>query len=239
MKFCFIRHAPSISNEMRDRGEEGSQDVRDPALSANGLKLAKSYGPTLRKTLATLGFNIDTARLASSELKRAKQTASALFPGKHSMILSFGENGAIPENTPEGHPYHKPDLKKFLDHMRILECDMIIVGHGSFLTNTVWPYFAGTKRSKMKNLDAFVVDSSVRKIPGPIQMSLIRTKSRRRNRRSKSRSRRARRTQRGGGLPLGMFVPGAQMSGTTAFASNAPQDNNWIRAPLNSTFGNR
>jgi broad specificity phosphatase PhoE len=215
----FIRHAPSESNKLRDQGLDGSQ-LRDPGLSTEGKVVVEAYGPTLRKRLEAEGVNLDTAVYASSPLKRAKQTLAALFPGKHGIILSlFGENGRIPENTPAGETYQKPDIDRILDHLAALTVlhnnkDIIVVGHGSFLTSTVWPTFSKKPHEKFKNLDAFIVkDTKVKDLP--IRMVLRNRKTR--TKRSKNRKTRKmrRRTNQRGGFPLAMYQSGAQFSGTS------------------------
>jgi len=206
----FIRHAPSEANKMRDQGLDGSQ-LRDPGLSKEGEVVVEMYGPILRKKLEAKGINLDTAIYASSPLQRAKQTLSALFPGKCGIILPcFGENGQIPENTPVHQPYRKPSIKDALDHISSLDRskDIIIVGHGSFLTSVVWPTFSKRYHAKFKNLDAFIVGSKIIDLPFRM-VAKTRTKNR-----SKRRNRKTRRNQRGG-FPLAMYQPGAQFSGTS------------------------
>jgi broad specificity phosphatase PhoE len=214
----FIRHAPSESNLMRDQGLDGSQ-LRDPGLSREGEVAVEAYGPALRKRLKAEGVNLDTAVYASSSLRRARQTVAALFPGKHSMILSFfGENGNIPENTPAGEKYMKPDMNRILDHLAALTIlhnnkDIIVVGHGSFLTSTVWPAFSKKPHEKFRNLDAFIVkDTKVKDLP--IRMVLRKTRSKSRKAR-KSRSQRRTRMNQRGGFPLAMYQSGAQLDGTS------------------------
>jgi len=210
----FIRHAPSEANKRRDQGLDGSQ-LRDPGLSAEGEIVVESYGPILRKRLEAEGIHLDTAIYASSPLRRAKQTLSALFPSKRGIILPcFGENGNIPENTPAGQTYRKPSIKDVLEHISTLDRskDIIIVGHGSFLTSVVWPKFSKRHHKKFGNLDAFIVGSKV--IDLPVRMVAKSSRKTRSRRSRQSKNRKTRRNQRGG-FPLAMYQPGAQFSGTS------------------------
>ena len=200
---------------MRDQGLDGSQ-LRDPGLSREGKVVVEAYGPTLRKKLKEEGVNLDTAIYASSPLRRAKQTLAALFPGERGVLLPlFGENGRIPENTPAGQTYQKPDIIKALTHISSLDKlatgkDIIVVGHGSFLTTEVWPAFSKKRHEKFKNLDAFIVKGP--KIKDlPVRMVLRKT----RTKRSKHRKTRKTRTNQRGGFPLAMYQSGAQFDGTS------------------------
>jgi phosphohistidine phosphatase SixA len=193
---------------MRDQGLDGSQ-LRDPGLSKEGEVVVELYGPILRKRLEAEGINLDTAIYASSPLRRAKQTLAALFPGKRGVRLPlFGEHGNIPENTPAGQTYQKPNLAKTLRQIKS-DRDIIIVGHGSFLTSTVWPSFAKKEHEKFKNLDAFIVEGpKIKDLPFRMARRNRKTRSRR------SRNRKTRRNQRGG-FPLAMYQSGAQFEGTS------------------------
>ena len=172
----FIRHSKSCANHVRhvaeteDRSDPlvaASQNLRDPALSAVGERMATLYGPQLRKHLADHGVSVKDALVGSSPLRRAQQTARLLLsvPRPH-IFMHFGEHGQIPENTAQGARYTTPAWPVFLStvHARLLHgniCTAIIVGHGSFLRSTVWPAISGrTFKGRVHNLDAFVVRGS-------------------------------------------------------------------------------
>lgn len=236
MRLVFIRHSHSISNEMRDLDKPGSQDVRDPGLSKKGMQEAKAYGPQLRRLLQTHGVDLSKAVFASSPLRRARQTLGLLFPGRRGKILTtFGENGAIPENTPAGQRYQKPDLEKTLTEVKQLGDTIIIIGHGSFITSTVWPTFVGTHHNKFQNLDAFTVDTFrptiVYEFPHLSRMTLRKTKKTVRKRRK------TQRRQRGGGFPLSYFSPGDTQGYAHAPSGHGLEGSNstWVRTALNST----
>ena len=250
----FIRHGPSVSNEMREAGKAGSQDVLDPPLSTKGMAAAKAYGPSLQRRLKRAGVDLTRARFASSELRRARDTAKALFPEKSVIVLgSFAENGAVPENTPEGHPYAAPNLQKTLEHLEALSIgfghyNFVVVGHGSFLTNTVWPTLTGTEHTKFRNLDAFTVKGTFTKtgfetrefidLPykkqRPTQMKKTSRKTFRKTSRNvkKTKTKRSFTRSQRGGYPLAMYNPGGQFVGTTSSGGSLGASDSWIRAPL-------
>ena len=236
MRLVFIRHSHSISNEMRDLGEPGSQDVRDPGLSKKGVQEARAYGPRLRRLLKK-HIDVKTAVFASSPLLRARQTLGLLFPGSVKKVLPlFGENGAIPENTPAGQTYQAPDMKKTLTDLSRLGETVVIVGHGSFLTSTVWPALVGTKHSKFHNLEGFIVTpEGVTEFPRLSRMRATRRNSK--HRKTRQRKTRRRQRQRGGGLPLAYFSPGnthGYAHGSTGRGLEGSNDT-WARTALNST----
>jgi broad specificity phosphatase PhoE len=239
MRLVFIRHSHSISNEMRELGDSGSQDVRDPGLSKKGLQEAKAYGPRLRRLLMKQGIDLRTATFASSPLQRARQTLGILFPGRHGKILPlFGENGAIPENTPAGQKYQRPDLEHTLTEVKRLGETVVIVGHGSFLTSTVWPALVGTQHSKFHNLDGFIVTpEGITDIPKMNSHSRMRARTRR-NRKLKKQRRTRKQRQSGGGLPLAYFSPGSMQGYEHAPSGRGLESSNdsWVRTALKSTY---
>ena len=272
IRLFLIRHSKSCSNYVRNlAGTEdhdhplvaASQTLRDPALSAIGRRMATSYGPTLRKKLADAGFDVGTAVIGSSPLRRAQQTAALLFGPGHRMIFPlFGEHGAIPENTPEGARYTSPDWDAFIGHIGArahfpgTSGDFVVVGHGSFLRSVAWPAVKGAERKKrFANLDGFLIEGDItptgkltvariKEIPysggvhphrGPDACALP-PKIRRLEK--------SMRKQRGGGvgLPLAYFQDGAQMRGTSADLTGvglAGSSGAWVRAPLSQTGGQR
>ena len=233
---------------MRYRNMDGSKDVRDPPLSAEGERTAAAYGPVFRRILESRGFDLDNTVFASSALTRAKQTLAKLFPSRESTVLPyFGENGAIPENTPVNQTYKAPNLNRTL---RSLPPDRncIIVGHGGFLTSTVWFKITETTRAKLHNLDAFIISGEYRHdAPVRTEKSLFTAKSyvnlpfkksrlnrmRVRSRankthtnkskthtnKSKTRTNKSKTRRQRGGMSLGFFSPGAQMIGMSPVAT--------------------
>ena len=256
---CFIRHAESVSNVMRNHDMAGSRDVRDPALSEEGRHAAEAYGPVLQRILEARGFDLGNTVFASSALQRAKQTLAKLFPGRESTVLPyFGEDGSIPENTPASQTYKAPNLNRTL---RSLPSDRncVIVGHGSFLTSTVWFKITETSRAKLHNLDAFIVSGDYRQdapvrsekalfaaksyIDLPFKRSRINRMrvgsktSRNKTRRNRNKNRNKTRRQRGG-MSLGFFSPGAQMIGMSPYATGRGlevSNDSWARETLART----
>jgi len=235
-KICFIRHAESVANVMREHGEPGSQDVRDPPLSAKGLRDAKAYGSTMRTILEKNGFDLRTCQVASSPLQRARQTVGALFPSKQALVVpSFGENGVIPENTPAGRPYQAPNFTKTMQWIKRLGTDVVVVGHGSFLRQSL------QQSQKVKNLDAFILeDDRLKSVPFSKMVKLGRSRKRStiRRRRSQKQSRNQRTAKQYGGYPLAMYSPGAQMHGTSPTATGVgigSSNDSWARNTIERT----
>lgn len=175
VKLFLIRHSKSCANLVRYiAGTEelthplvaASQQIRDPPLSSVGERMAADYGSTLRRRLAAAGIDITGPRtvVGSSQLQRARQTVALLFPSQRRRLVTlphFTEHGALPENTPAGTRYRRPDWDALVAHLHreYVDADaFVIVGHGSFLRSAVWPAVTGTKRSKpFANLDGILV----------------------------------------------------------------------------------
>lgn len=170
-----IRHSKSCSNYVRNiAGTHDpdhplvkiSQEIRDPALSAHGQQMAIAYGPVLRHRLTDLGIDLRKARVASSGLARAHQTAELLFPDQRPIdtVPHVKEFGDIPENTPARRQRCKPDWRAFLRHV-YTDTDhtqFVVVAHGSYLREVAWPSVAGRKRrDKFDNLDAFFAEGEL------------------------------------------------------------------------------
>ena len=172
VKLFLMRHSRSCSNLARDNAtteEEtrASQQIRDPALSQIGLAMARSYGPRLQAKLRDMGLNPDTALLGSSYLRRARETIAALFPDREYHLFShFKEYGNIPENTPAGILYQKPNFKRFIQHVSEVQADtgateFVIVGHGSFLRYDAWASLSKTPHKRFGNLDGFLIEADM------------------------------------------------------------------------------
>ena len=272
----FIRHSKSCANHVRhvagteDRTDPlvaASQHIRDPALSAVGEQMAREYGPALQAKLVAHAASREVALIASSPLRRAKQTARLLFgTDRPHTFTFFGEKGHIPENTAEGADYTTPNWPAFLRtvHARLLidpagRRTVITVGHGSFLRSTVWPAIANTPfKGRVHNLDAFVVRGTFncdgvftpdrksatyipytgRVKPHAADACALPTKIA-----SDSRmTRYTRKAQRGGyvGMPLAYFKDGAQMQGTTAEPTGVglgSSTGSWAREPIQQSGG--
>ena len=167
-----MRHSRSCSNLARDNAtteEEtnASQQIRDPALSQIGLAMARSYGPRLQAKLRDMGLNPETALLGSSYLRRARETIAALFPDREYLLFShFKEYGDIPENTPAGILYQKPNFKRFMQHVSEVQADtgateFVIVGHGSFLRVDAWASLNQRRHKRFSNLDGFLIEADM------------------------------------------------------------------------------
>lgn len=265
MRLVLIRHSKSCANHVRHVADtenhrdplvRASQQLRDPPLSAVGRRMASTYGPTLRARLRDLGFDLDTAVIGSSHLRRAKQTAALLFGhAKRITLPHFTENGALPENTPEGMRYRKPDWAEFVRHLSTIPSqkgEFIIVGHGSFLKG-VWHELSGRPwAGTFNNLDAFVVepDGSLRVLryqghvrPTEPDQCALPTKIAADDR-MKRHTRKHRKEQHGGAtpMPLGYYKDGAQMQYTSTSPTGANygvSNGEWARAPIEQTGGQR
>ena len=273
MKLFIMRHAKSCSNMLRDQGLTlESKRLRDPDLSVIGRRDAVAAGPRIRRALSDAGFNIKGAVIGASTLRRAKETAGIVFGPCHPrtkgagpchsrlhLFPCFTENGKIPENTPQGRPYRAPDWHAFVEHLSSLDADNVaVVGHGSFIRNSVWPAITGAPRKeRLNNLDGILIeydahfrvlsyteilvdpDSCSTKTVGHGKMRTTRSRALSSSR-SKSGSRKTRRRQRrrqsrqsGGGvnMPLAYFNNGAQMRGTFGESTGSS-----LSSPLSSTM---
>lgn len=270
MKLFLVRHSTSCSNLQREDAAMVlmSKQIRDPGLTAQGIQIAKAYGPALKARLKAEGLDPSTALVASSGLARASHTAKLLFGREPVSIGYIKENGKIPENTSKNRQYQKPNWPAFL---RDLEAkangrDAIVVVHGSFLRHVVAPILLGyTPKERFNNLDGIFVSGclvdgklSVEKahemrrpttsFKGEDRCSVSDTRKIARLSKMGSRTRKQRRQrsrkQRGGGvtLPLAYFQDGAQFDGTSASetgAGLAATSAAWVRTPLSQTGGRR
>lgn len=148
--------------------EDASQQLRDPGLTMIGWQMAELYGPTLKARLAAAGFDMTRAVVGASALRRAKETATLLFPGHVVQVMPhLTEHGAIPENTPRaGLGGRKPSWAAFIEYLcetvpADQECQLVVVGHGGFLRSEVWGALTGRPKTRMRNLDAFVIEGDL------------------------------------------------------------------------------
>ena len=269
VRIALIRHSKSCANHVRhlagteDRDHPlvaASQELRDPALSAVGERMARAYGPTIRQRLADAGFHVETAHVGASHLRRAQQTARLLFGRAPRIMPHMTENGAIPENTPTGMRYRTPDWDSFLEHLAGAYQgggEFIVVGHGSFLRSQVWPAVAQRAWSgKFNNLDAFVVEGEltpaghlrdvqvrVLRYDGDLHRGPDRCALPAKISALTRMTKRKQQQQRGGGatsMPLAYYTDGAQMVGTYAEPTGvglAGTSAAWARAPLEQKGG--
>jgi phosphohistidine phosphatase SixA len=168
-----IRHDANVANiplSVRRRRGDGhvtarlSQKIRDPALSAEGRRVAVLYGPMLQRRLRDGGFDVEKAKILTSKLQRAKETAALVFGRSSYVIDNFTENGAIPENTPASTTYKKPSWPAVVKQLAALTKEgesVVAVGHGSYL-GSLWPLLTGAPRkAKLNNLDGILLDITV------------------------------------------------------------------------------
>ena len=270
VRIALIRHSKSCANHVRhlagteDRDHPlvaASQTLRDPALSAVGERMARAYGPTIRKRLADAGMTVETAHVGASHLRRAQQTARLLFERTPRTMPHMTENGAIPENTPAGMRYRTPDWDSFLEHLAGSfpgGGEFIVVGHGSFLKRQVWPAVARRAWSgTFNNLDAFVVEGEltpagrlrdvrtrVLRYDGGLNRGPDRCALPAKISALTRMTKRKQRQQHGGAtnMPLAYFKDGAQFVGTSAEPTGvglAATSSAWARAALEQTGGGR
>jgi broad specificity phosphatase PhoE len=269
IKLFLMRHSKSCSNHVRASAPGGpesesdptvivSKEIRDPGLSVLGSSVARTYGPTLRRSLSKEGFGLDGAFIGASSLRRAQDTARLIFGRSPVALPHFTENGQIPENTPAGSPYAAPNWSHFVAHLSTLVRDgdsVAVVGHGSFLLS-LWPTLTGKARGKrLNNLDGILLDADIdahglrvlgfKEIRAPV-FDVGADKCDVEDTRKIKGASRSMTRQRGGngsaGMPLGFFNDGAQMRGTMGEQTGvglAGSSGSWVRAPLNQTGGRR
>ena len=177
VKLFLMRHAKSCSNFVREIGDSThhknvSQSIRDPGLTAAGIQVSKTYGPIVRDNLLAFGIDTASAFHGSSGLLRAKETMRYVFGVEPDTTFKhFKEHGNVPENTPSKETHTDPDWEAFLGDLakQLHEQEKstaIIVGHGSFLANTVWPAIVGKRAyprisGRLKNLDGIFIDGDL------------------------------------------------------------------------------
>lgn len=145
-----------------------SQKIRDPRLTVLGRKMADTYGSKLRKHAEAAGFDLNTATIGSSSLRRAKETAALLFPAVERVVFPhLSEHGKIPENTPTEHRLSAPGWHHFLNHVYKRFADkqtepvqLIAVSHNGYLSD-VWWEMTSCNSITFNNLDAIVIDGEL------------------------------------------------------------------------------
>ena len=236
IKLFLMRHSKSCCNHLRlnhPELKEISNQLADPGLTVEGERVATAYGPALRRRLQAAGFDTEGCLVASSELKRARQTAAIVFGRPSKPLPHFKEFGVLPENTPGGQRYSEPKWGAFIAKIagQVKDGDSVaVVGHGSYL-RSLWPKLTGAARTtNLRNMDGILLDADVsaagirvhshREILCPLRFNdgadRCRPVDERKLNALGRRMTKRQRCQRGGGsMPLGMYVNGAQMQGTT------------------------
>lgn len=162
MRLLVLRHGRSCANLALAQGAGDSQMLRDPPLSEGGARGAAEYRPRLHLHLADRGFEVASCCVGASGLLRARQTAALLFPNKRcERFRGLGENGAVPENTPVGELYEKPDWSlavreaaRLVRERRVY--DLALVAHGTFMRK-VLSKITGRKQARFSNLGGFLL----------------------------------------------------------------------------------
>lgn len=264
IKLCIIRHSKSGSNLLRERklGPE-SQALRDPGLTVLGKKAAHEYSPKLIDILEKNGFDLDNTIVGASPLRRAQETAHALFPEKSIHIFGeLNEHGHIPENNPRCHTSARKGWDQFLKMLtKTYASDktprtVIAVGHRTFFRKEVLQPLG--KDHPMNNMDAAILEydcdtkktTCIRHIPhgktirttGDRYIDRYKRKSKRKsNRKTTRHSSMTRRTQKGGGnFPYGYFHDGAQAMGRSDVATGVgigASSDLWAREPIQQRGG--
>jgi phosphohistidine phosphatase SixA len=177
IKLVVLRHAKSCSNHMRTLVNpndvahplvQQSEKIRDPGLTEGGKKMAEQYRPRLHTILEERGIHQKTARIGSSALRRAQETAHILFPAcaKIEIMPFVTEHGDIPENTPHSIPCEKPDWTQFLRHLSDTtdgrkELHIVLVGHGTFMGKYIWTPLRGDRTHRFRNLEGMYIEGEL------------------------------------------------------------------------------
>jgi phosphohistidine phosphatase SixA len=179
IKLFLMRHAKSCSNHVRESSNTDpiikiARSIRDPGLSVNGRQMAANYGSRLCKRLEAAGFECDKALIASSGLRRAHDTARAVFGRNPTTVRHFKESDTIPKQDSN---YTTPNWRAFIKHLSTLVTDndhVAVIGHRSFLTNQMWPSITGGKKyaGRVNNLDGVLIEGDI--IDGQLQISRVR-----------------------------------------------------------------
>jgi phosphohistidine phosphatase SixA len=263
IKLFLMRHSKSCCNHLRlnhPELQEISNQLADPGLTVEGERVATAYGPMLRRSLSKAGFDTDGCLVASSELKRARQTARLVFGRPSTPLPHFKEFGVLPENTPTGQRYSPPKWGAFIATIagQVKDGDsMVVVGHGSYLTS-LWPKLTGkTRPTKLRNMDGILLDADVsaagirvhshREILCPLRFNDGADRCRPVDERKITvlgkRMTKKQRCQKGGGsMPLGIYQDGAQMQGTTGEPSGLDlgiSTGSMARTGISQTGGSR
>ena len=255
VRICILRHSKSGSNLLRERGKkQESQALSDPGLTVLGRKAATEYSPVLQKILEDNGFDLDTTLVGASPLRRAQETASALFPTTTiQQFDALNEHGHIPENIPRCTTNSRKGWTVFLNWLtkHHPSGSVVAVGHRTFFRREVLRPLG--KRAPMNNMDGAILEYDgttlrfIKHIPYgktiPMEGDRYIDRYDRYKRKSHTQSsmKHRSRSQNGGGtLPQAYFQDGAQIEArsdipTGVFASVA----NWIRPPITQTGGKR
>jgi len=263
IKLFLMRHSKSCCNHLRlnhPELQEISNQLADPGLTVEGERVATAYGPLLKQSLSKAGFDVKGCHVASSELKRARQTARIVFGRPSKPLPHFKEFGMLPENTPTGQRYSEPKWGPFIAHLagQVKDGDsMVVVGHGSYLTS-LWPKLTGAARpTKLRNMDGILLDADVsaagirvhshREIRCPLRFNdgddrCMVPDERKLNALGKRMTKRQRCQKGGASMPLAYVQDGAQMQGTTGTPSGLDigiSTDTMARTGISQTGGSR
>ena len=162
MRLLVLRHGRSCANLALAQGAADSEQLRDPPLTEGGARSAAEYRPHLHRHLIRRGFEVASCCVGASGLLRARQTAALLFPNKRRVrFRGLGENGAVPENTPAGESYRKPDWSLALREAAQLVrerrvYDLAVVAHGTFMRGAL-SEITGYQHARFSNLSGFLL----------------------------------------------------------------------------------
>ena len=150
-------HNRSFRNDACDPLANAIENIPNPVLSKHGKTMCREYGPVLKERLEAAGIDFGAALLGGSYLRRATETASLLFPG-HTVarVPYLTEPGDIPVNQPDGgFTSSWPDALRHLAGTG--QTQFVIVSHGNYMRERVWPSVSREPSAYMGNLDTIVI----------------------------------------------------------------------------------
>jgi len=133
------------------------ENIPNPVLSKHGKIMCREYGPVLKERLEAAGIDFGSALLGGSYLRRATETATLLFPG-HTVarVPYLTEAGDVPVNQPDGgFTSSWPDALRHLAGTG--RSQFVIVSHGNYMRERVWPSVSREPSAYMGNLDTIVI----------------------------------------------------------------------------------
>ena len=161
-----IRHSISCANMYHNRSYRNdacdplgtaTEKIPNPKLSKHGRIMCREYGPVLKERLEAAGIDFGTALIGGSYLQRATETATRLFPGHDIHRVPYlTESGNVPVNQPDGgFTSSWPDALKYL--ARTGKTQFVIVSHGNYMRERIWPAVSKEPSAYMGNLDTIVI----------------------------------------------------------------------------------
>jgi len=163
---AIIRHSISCANMYHNRSYRNdacdplgaaTEKIPNPKLSKHGRIMCREYGPVLKERLEATGIDFGTALIGGSYLQRATETATRLFPGHDIQQVPYlTESGNVPVNQPDGgFTSSWPDALKYL--ARTGKTQFVIVSHGNYMRERIWPSVSKEPSAYMGNLDTIVI----------------------------------------------------------------------------------